>query len=135
MYWVTSAAFGLVQTWVLDWWDHRRRRARSLPPAAAEAATATPTPPPPAPDPPGSPLGNIEGLSGSFSRRSRIFVSVLVAMSSDVGCCVGWSGVVSGRVPSSDPLVIVHRSSFICLEIASVAFSLAFLGRASVKVE
>jgi len=24
IYWVTSAAFGLVQSWILDWWDARR---------------------------------------------------------------------------------------------------------------
>ena len=51
--------------------------------------------PPPAPNPPGSLPGNIEGLSGSLSHRSRTLVSVLVAMSSDTGCCVGWLGVVS----------------------------------------
>lgn len=37
LYWVTSAAFGLVQTWALDWWDLRRRRARSL--AASDLST------------------------------------------------------------------------------------------------
>ncbi|EKM59206.1 uncharacterized protein PHACADRAFT_58328, partial [Phanerochaete carnosa HHB-10118-sp] len=25
LYWVTSAAFGLLQTWALDWWEFRRR--------------------------------------------------------------------------------------------------------------
>jgi len=27
VYWVTSAIFGLLQTWILDWWDARRTRA------------------------------------------------------------------------------------------------------------
>ena len=26
LYWVTSAAFGLVQTWLFDWWDARRKQ-------------------------------------------------------------------------------------------------------------
>lgn len=28
LYWLTSATLGLLQTWSLDWWDHRRRLAR-----------------------------------------------------------------------------------------------------------
>jgi len=27
LYWVTSATFGLLQTWIIDWRDIRRRRA------------------------------------------------------------------------------------------------------------
>lgn len=30
LYWVTSAAFGLIQTWVMDWLDIRRRRRRAI---------------------------------------------------------------------------------------------------------
>ncbi|THH02747.1 hypothetical protein EW026_g141 [Hermanssonia centrifuga] len=30
LYWVTSAAFGLVQTWIIDWIDHGRRKFRAL---------------------------------------------------------------------------------------------------------
>ncbi|KAI0081728.1 hypothetical protein K474DRAFT_1586995 [Panus rudis PR-1116 ss-1] len=37
LYWVTSAVFGLVQTWVLDYWDSRRRRMKVL---ALETTTA-----------------------------------------------------------------------------------------------
>ncbi|GJE84189.1 hypothetical protein PsYK624_002650 [Phanerochaete sordida] len=43
LYWVTSAAFGLLQTWALDWWDLRRRRARSTAQAAAEASGEMPS--------------------------------------------------------------------------------------------
>lgn len=43
LYWVTSAAFGLLQTWALDWWDLRRRRARSAAQAAAEASGEMPS--------------------------------------------------------------------------------------------
>ncbi|KAF8745929.1 hypothetical protein AX14_004233 [Amanita brunnescens Koide BX004] len=28
LYWVSSAAFGLIQTWIMDWMDARRRRRR-----------------------------------------------------------------------------------------------------------
>ncbi|EIW82111.1 hypothetical protein CONPUDRAFT_102897 [Coniophora puteana RWD-64-598 SS2] len=31
LYWITSAAFGLVQTWALDFWEIRRRRTKALP--------------------------------------------------------------------------------------------------------
>ncbi|KAF9464462.1 60Kd inner membrane protein-domain-containing protein [Collybia nuda] len=43
LYWVTSAAFGLLQTWVMDWQDIRRRRRNAMnnPPMTL----ATPTPP------------------------------------------------------------------------------------------
>jgi len=30
LYWATSSAFGLVQTWVLDYWDSRRLRPTSM---------------------------------------------------------------------------------------------------------
>ncbi|KAI0677568.1 60Kd inner membrane protein-domain-containing protein [Trametes maxima] len=30
LYWVTSATFGLVQSWVLDYWDMRRRRKSAV---------------------------------------------------------------------------------------------------------
>ena len=48
LYWVTSAAFGLAQTWSLDWLEMRRRRARAsrLP---AEGTDTTPPSPEPAP--------------------------------------------------------------------------------------
>ncbi|KAF8897626.1 60Kd inner membrane protein-domain-containing protein [Infundibulicybe gibba] len=39
LYWVTSAAFGLIQTWVMDWLDIRRRRLR------ASATLLEPKPP------------------------------------------------------------------------------------------
>ncbi|KAH9951638.1 60Kd inner membrane protein-domain-containing protein [Amylocystis lapponica] len=36
IYWVTSATFGLIQSWILDWWDARRTQrylqSRSVPP-------------------------------------------------------------------------------------------------------
>ena len=32
LYWVTSATFGLLQSWALDYWD-MRRRSRVAPPA------------------------------------------------------------------------------------------------------
>ncbi|TFK55965.1 hypothetical protein OE88DRAFT_1621195 [Heliocybe sulcata] len=40
LYWVTSAVFGLFQTWVFDWWEARRSRLRRRQP-----------PPPPSPPP------------------------------------------------------------------------------------
>ncbi|THH32934.1 hypothetical protein EUX98_g1273 [Antrodiella citrinella] len=35
LYWATSSAFGLVQTWALDYWDSRRVRPSFDPPKAA----------------------------------------------------------------------------------------------------
>lgn len=29
LYWVTSATFGLLQSWILDYWDMRRRKRSS----------------------------------------------------------------------------------------------------------
>ncbi|KAH7921813.1 hypothetical protein BV22DRAFT_1106968 [Leucogyrophana mollusca] len=43
LYWVTSAAFGLVQTWVLDYWEMRRKQRRQ-PPSAPRASDKTPSP-------------------------------------------------------------------------------------------
>ncbi|KAF8165260.1 60Kd inner membrane protein-domain-containing protein [Crassisporium funariophilum] len=37
LYWVTSAAFGLVQTWTMEWMDSRRRRNRITPPKPSVA--------------------------------------------------------------------------------------------------
>lgn len=42
LYWATSAAFGLVQTWTLDFWDARRIRPSS--PSKASPATTTAKP-------------------------------------------------------------------------------------------
>ncbi|KAI0091988.1 60Kd inner membrane protein-domain-containing protein [Irpex rosettiformis] len=42
LYWVTSAVFGLFQTWAIEWWDHRRRLARSLQRQAVVAASVAP---------------------------------------------------------------------------------------------
>ncbi|EPQ59457.1 hypothetical protein GLOTRDRAFT_103480 [Gloeophyllum trabeum ATCC 11539] len=42
LYWVTSAVFGLVQTWVFDWWESRRikiRKQQSPPPASPPSGT------------------------------------------------------------------------------------------------
>ncbi|KAH7914208.1 60Kd inner membrane protein-domain-containing protein [Hygrophoropsis aurantiaca] len=39
LYWVTSAAFGLVQTWAMDYWELRRRR--KLPPPAYKTKNKT----------------------------------------------------------------------------------------------
>lgn len=44
LYWVTSAAFGLIQTWVLDWWGHRRRLSREQLHAGAEESVRPPSP-------------------------------------------------------------------------------------------
>lgn len=41
LYWVTSSAFGLIQTWYFDWLDIRRRRLRSIP--AHSSSVAQPT--------------------------------------------------------------------------------------------
>ena len=40
LYWVTSATFGLVQTWIFDYWELRRKRR-----LAALASSAPPSPP------------------------------------------------------------------------------------------
>ncbi|KAM5540458.1 hypothetical protein V8D89_005916 [Ganoderma adspersum] len=38
LYWVTSATFGLFQSWALDFWDMRRRKQVSPPPATGPKA-------------------------------------------------------------------------------------------------
>jgi inner membrane protein COX18 len=43
--WVTSAAYGLVQNWVFDYWDARRRRQLQAASASAPAATTLPRKP------------------------------------------------------------------------------------------
>ncbi|KAG6810874.1 hypothetical protein H0H92_009995 [Tricholoma furcatifolium] len=60
IYWVTSAAFGLGQTWVMDWLDIRRRRRN----AAAQAPSAQPMPAM-QPTPSSSPI-----LKSKLKRRS-----------------------------------------------------------------
>ena len=44
LYWVTSATFGLVQTWLLDYWELRRKRRlaalASSPPAALPSSSS-----------------------------------------------------------------------------------------------
>ncbi|KAF5387706.1 hypothetical protein D9615_000491 [Tricholomella constricta] len=42
LYWVTSAAFGLIQTWFMDWQDIRRRRRNEA--SKIQAAAALPRP-------------------------------------------------------------------------------------------
>ncbi|EAU84864.2 hypothetical protein CC1G_00383 [Coprinopsis cinerea okayama7 len=44
LYWVTSASLGLVQTWIMDWMDYRRRsllesKAAAAPPGAPDPAS------------------------------------------------------------------------------------------------
>ncbi|KAL0949454.1 hypothetical protein HGRIS_009509 [Hohenbuehelia grisea] len=39
LYWVTSATFGLFQTWGMDWWDSVRKRKRLPPPSAKPPPT------------------------------------------------------------------------------------------------
>ncbi|EIM88325.1 uncharacterized protein STEHIDRAFT_55480 [Stereum hirsutum FP-91666 SS1] len=57
IYWVSSAAFGLLQTWAFDYWDYRRAQARRhLEVQATKTSTAKTLAqtPPPAPLPPRS---------------------------------------------------------------------------------
>jgi len=46
LYWVTSAIFGLFQTWIFDWWEARRMRRKR---------PQTPAPPSPPSTPPSGP--------------------------------------------------------------------------------
>jgi len=48
LYWVTSAMFGLLQTWVLDYWESRRIKPRTLDatsPPPVKTASSSPTKP------------------------------------------------------------------------------------------
>ncbi|KAA1466325.1 hypothetical protein DENSPDRAFT_25878 [Dentipellis sp. KUC8613] len=45
LYWVSSATFGLFQTWVFDWWERRRARLRPAPIPNATLAKAAPVVP------------------------------------------------------------------------------------------
>lgn len=40
LYWVTSATFGLVQTWIMDYWELRRKRKLALAPALSKKTPA-----------------------------------------------------------------------------------------------
>ncbi|KAI9574725.1 60Kd inner membrane protein-domain-containing protein [Boletus coccyginus] len=51
LYWVTSATFGLVQTWMFDYWELRRKRRL--------AALASSPPPPPSPSSPSPAAGKL----------------------------------------------------------------------------
>ncbi|KAF9247303.1 60Kd inner membrane protein-domain-containing protein [Melanogaster broomeanus] len=54
LYWITSATFGLVQTWILDYWELRRKRKLAIS-SPLPSPSPMPTPPPPrSPSPPAS---------------------------------------------------------------------------------
>ncbi|KAI0796717.1 60Kd inner membrane protein-domain-containing protein [Abortiporus biennis] len=44
VYWLTSATFGLLQSWIIDFWEARRRRMRALNIAPEQESNTKPTP-------------------------------------------------------------------------------------------